>query len=75
MIRTSEETDSGSTERLRLGALKNLRLMDTPAVERFDRITRTARELFGGRSAGAPRSSNLRRQVRPLWQERLDSLP
>ncbi|MDJ0357096.1 hypothetical protein [Paenarthrobacter sp. PH39-S1] len=46
MIRTSEETDSGNTERLRLGALKNLPLMDTPAVERFDRITRTARELF-----------------------------
>jgi diguanylate cyclase (GGDEF)-like protein len=31
----------------RLEALKNLRLLDTPAEERFDRITRLARRVFG----------------------------
>lgn len=31
----------------RLEALRNLRLLDTPAEERFDRITRLARRVFG----------------------------
>lgn len=34
-------------ETRRLSALRALRLLDTPAEERFDRITRTARRLFG----------------------------
>ncbi len=33
-------------EQERLAALQELRLLDTPAEERFDRITRTARDLF-----------------------------
>ncbi|BCW70956.1 GAF domain-containing SpoIIE family protein phosphatase [Arthrobacter sp. NicSoilB8] len=35
------------TEQDRIAALHRLKLMDTPAEERFDRITRAARELFG----------------------------
>jgi hypothetical protein len=35
------------TEQGRIAALHRLQLMDTPAEERFDRITRAARELFG----------------------------
>lgn len=46
MIETSEVADPGAAERLRVGALENLHLMDTPEEERFDRITRMARELF-----------------------------
>ena len=43
--------DVGTTERdrfekLRLEAVDRLELLDTPAEERFDRITRIARELF-----------------------------
>lgn len=34
-------------EARRLAALRALRILDTPAEERFDRITRTARRLFG----------------------------
>lgn len=34
-------------ERNRLEALGGLPVMDTPAEERFDRITRVAREIFG----------------------------
>lgn len=34
-------------ESRRLAALRALRILDTPAEERFDRITRTARRLFG----------------------------
>jgi sigma-B regulation protein RsbU (phosphoserine phosphatase) len=34
-------------ERLRVAALERLNLFDTPGEERFDRITRIARELFG----------------------------
>ncbi|MCK9381351.1 MAG: GAF domain-containing sensor histidine kinase [Sulfuritalea sp.] len=33
-------------EQERLAALQELRILDTPAEERFDRITRTARDLF-----------------------------
>jgi signal transduction histidine kinase len=36
-----------ANETERLAALRALRLLDTPAEERFDRITRTARDLFG----------------------------
>ena len=35
------------TEPDRIAALHRIELMDTPAEERFDRITRAARELFG----------------------------
>ena len=35
------------TEHGRIAALHRLKLMDTPSEERFDRITRAARELFG----------------------------
>jgi hypothetical protein len=35
------------TEPDRIAALHRLRLMDTPSEERFDRITRAAREFFG----------------------------
>lgn len=34
-------------ETARLAALHELRILDTPAEERFDRITRIARDLFG----------------------------
>jgi hypothetical protein len=34
-------------EQLRVAAVEKLDLLDTPAEERFDRITRLARELFG----------------------------
>jgi diguanylate cyclase (GGDEF)-like protein len=34
-------------EACRLGALQALNLLDTPAEERFDRVTRLARRLFG----------------------------
>jgi|APLak6261668527_1056067.scaffolds.fasta_scaffold00521_2 signal transduction histidine kinase len=34
-------------EQERLAALQELHILDTPAEERFDRITRTARDLFG----------------------------
>ncbi|MET1063776.1 MAG: SpoIIE family protein phosphatase [Arthrobacter sp.] len=37
----------GPIEQARLAALRGLSLMDTPAEERFDRITRIARALFG----------------------------
>ncbi|MET1089392.1 MAG: GAF domain-containing SpoIIE family protein phosphatase [Arthrobacter sp.] len=35
------------TDQSRIAALHSLQLMDTPAEERFDGITRAARELFG----------------------------
>jgi len=35
-----------SNERQRLATLRSLKLLDTPAEERFDRITRLARRLF-----------------------------
>lgn len=38
-------------ESRRLAALRALRILDTPAEERFDRITRTARRLFGDRKS------------------------
>lgn len=40
------ESDSERFERLRVEAVNRLGLLDTPAEERFDRITRIARELF-----------------------------
>ncbi len=40
-------TDPAGFERLRLDAVRQLELLDTPGEERFDRITRIARELFG----------------------------
>ncbi|MFB2556976.1 PP2C family protein-serine/threonine phosphatase [Herbiconiux liangxiaofengii] len=48
----STKPDAGTTsddrlERLRVAAVESLSLLDTPAEERFDRITRIARELFG----------------------------
>jgi sigma-B regulation protein RsbU (phosphoserine phosphatase) len=39
-------SDRDRFERLRLDAVERLNLLDTPAEERFDRITRIARELF-----------------------------
>jgi sigma-B regulation protein RsbU (phosphoserine phosphatase) len=46
LINASEAAGTGTAEWLRLEALANLHLLDTPAEERFDRITRMARELF-----------------------------
>ena len=40
-------TAANNLEALRLAALDDLRIMDTPPEERFDRITRLARDLFG----------------------------
>ncbi|MCC6741656.1 MAG: sensor domain-containing diguanylate cyclase [Planctomycetia bacterium] len=40
------EPGTPEDESRRLAALKALRILDTPAEERFDRITRTARKLF-----------------------------
>jgi hypothetical protein len=40
-------TDGARFEDLRTAAVERLELLDTPAEERFDRITRVARELFG----------------------------
>lgn len=37
---------AGVLERERVGALAAMHLMDSPSEERFDRITRLARELF-----------------------------
>jgi diguanylate cyclase (GGDEF)-like protein len=34
-------------EAARLGAVRSLRILDTPAEERFDRVTRVARKVFG----------------------------
>jgi len=44
---TNSTIDSERFESLRLAAVERLNLLDTPAEERFDRITRIARELFG----------------------------
>ncbi|MCS5720104.1 SpoIIE family protein phosphatase [Herbiconiux sp. CPCC 205763] len=41
-----ETGDHDDFERLRVAAVERLDLLDTPAEERFDRITRIARELF-----------------------------
>lgn len=38
--------NAGAIERMRLAALDDLHLLDTPPEERFDRITRLAREIF-----------------------------
>src|SRR6185312_7022958 len=35
-----------ANERQRLATLRSLKLLDTPPEERFDRITRLAREMF-----------------------------
>ncbi|MDO9398506.1 MAG: SpoIIE family protein phosphatase [Herbiconiux sp.] len=43
----SAPTDRERFERLRVEAVERLNLLDTPSEERFDRITRIARELFG----------------------------
>lgn len=40
-------TGASTREHLRLAAVDELELLDTPGEERFDRITRIARELFG----------------------------
>jgi len=40
------EANAGVIERMRLAALDDLHLFDTPPEERFDRITRLAREIF-----------------------------
>jgi sigma-B regulation protein RsbU (phosphoserine phosphatase) len=41
------EAGTATREQLRLAAVDELELLDTPGEERFDRITRIARELFG----------------------------
>ncbi|MEK7470078.1 MAG: sensor domain-containing diguanylate cyclase [Planctomycetota bacterium] len=41
------EPASPADEDRRLAALRALRILDTPSEERFDRITRTARRMFG----------------------------
>ncbi|MCU1406024.1 MAG: protein phosphatase [Glaciihabitans sp.] len=40
------ESKKNAIQRMRLAALDRLSLIDTPAEERFDRITRIAREVF-----------------------------
>ena len=40
-----------SNERRRLQTLRSLRLLDTPPEERFDRVTRLAKQVFGTRIA------------------------
>jgi GGDEF domain-containing protein len=42
-----QRTDPTPEEIVRLKALKSLHLLDTPAEERFDRITRLATRIFG----------------------------
>jgi hypothetical protein len=42
----SDQSDPDRFERLRVAAVERLDLLDTPPEERFDRITRIARELF-----------------------------
>jgi sigma-B regulation protein RsbU (phosphoserine phosphatase) len=47
---TTGTPDTGRTsvmERMRLAALDDVHLVDTPPEERFDRITRLAKEIFG----------------------------
>lgn len=42
-----DDIDDHGFEDLRVAAVERLNLLDTPGEERFDRITRIARELFG----------------------------
>jgi signal transduction histidine kinase len=44
---TEDQVEGAIAERARLTALHALRILDTPAEERFDRITRTAARVFG----------------------------
>jgi len=45
-METHNPGQTSVTERLRLAALDGVHLMDTPPEERFDRITRLARQIF-----------------------------